>query len=134
MEKYTITIVFLNTMTELQITVEAEDDEDSGDIILRTAMGSRVFTYRGSSYLEAYQQLRDGMLGFGYGIKCCGSCINAVQSGMMTYSPQVYLVTLGQQALKKDIVSIWEYCDISEFPDTKAQNEFTEKWFSSLKG
>lgn len=67
-----------------------------------------------------------------YGIKCKSSQINAVQSGMMGACNKIYLVNIGQQAFWKNIVSIYEYSDIKDFPDTKAQNDFSEKWFASI--
>lgn len=133
MNTYEVTIVYTETMDELSLTVTADEAETSDYIVLETAIGGRTIKASGESYLEAFQELRDKWLAFGYGMKCCGALINAVQSGMMSYTPQVYLVTLGQQAMKKDIAGIWDKCDISEFPDTAAQREFTEKWFNSLK-
>lgn len=85
------------------------------------------------NYLSAYQKLRDKLLEMDYGIKCNGSRINAVQSGMMGANDKVYLVELGRQALKKDIVSLDEYFDIREFPNTKEQNIFFEKWWESIR-
>lgn len=72
------------------------------------------------------------MLQLGYGIKCNGSRINAVQSGMMGATEKVYLVEFGRQALMKDIVYIWDYADITEFPNTKQQKDFFEQWTKSL--
>ena len=82
-------------------------------------------------YLE-YRELLDENP-FGFGLKCNGSLINANQSAMMTYTPKVYLVEMSKQALTKNIVSVWDYCDINVFPDTKEQNQYIEKWFESLK-
>lgn len=67
-----------------------------------------------------------------YGIKCYGSQINAVQSGMLGTNDKIYLVQLGHKASNKDIVSLYEYSDIKEFPDTKEQNDFFEKWIESI--
>ena len=72
------------------------------------------------------------MLQLGYGIKCNGSRLNAVQSGMMGATDKVYLVELGRQAVMKDIAHIWDYADITEFFDTKQQKEFFEQWTKSL--
>ncbi len=68
------------------------------------------------------------LLAVGYGMKCNGSRLNAVQSGMMGATDKVYLVEIGKQALMKDIVSIWDYADIDIFPDTELQNNFFEQW------
>ena len=37
------------------------------------------------AYYETFQLFRDRLLELGYGIKCNGSRINAIQSGMMGY-------------------------------------------------
>ena len=68
----------------------------------------------------------------GYGIKCNGSCRNVVQSGMMGSNAKNYLVELGKQALLRDTVSIYDYADINEFPNTQEQKAFLQKWIGSL--
>lgn len=88
-----------------------------------------TFSALGEYYFETYQLFRDKLLDMGYGLKCNGSRINAVQSGMMGYCPQIYLVEMGKQALRSDIVNIWEYADISYFPNSKEQSEYSEKWY-----
>lgn len=55
-----------------------------------------------------------------------GEEVNSVTS-------KVYLVQKGRQALQKDIVNIWEYCDIKYFPTTIEQKNFIEEWCVSLK-
>ncbi|MCM1500303.1 MAG: hypothetical protein NC124_17720, partial [Clostridium sp.] len=80
------------------------------------------------NYLPAFQKFRDKLLSTGYGIKCNGSRLNAIQSGMMGATDKVYLVEMGKQALMKDIVHIWDYAEIDTFPDTKQQNDFFEQW------
>ena len=133
MTQYRVSIVFIGSSHREDVEVNADECESSDDIMLELPINGRVIKSFGSSYLEAYQKLRDRLLGFGYGMECCGSLINAVQSGMMAQSPKVYLVTLGKQARLDYIVGIWDKCNISDFPDTAAQNAFTEQWFESLK-
>ena len=70
------------------------------------------------------------MLLLGYGIKCNGSRINAIQSAMMSCTDKIYLVLIGRQAFMKDIVHIWDYAEIEEFPNTNEQMIFFEKWSS----
>lgn len=71
------------------------------------------------------------MLDLGYGLKCNGSRINAVQSNMMGTSDKIYLVEMGKPALNKDIVSIWDYAEINEFPNTEEQLKFANRWLDS---
>ena len=54
--------------------------------------------------------------------------INAVQSNLMSACEKIYLVEIGKQAQLKDVVFIWDYAEIHEFPNTKEQQKFTEQW------
>ena len=51
---------------------------------------------------------------------------------MMGTNEKIYLVKLGEQALHKDIVSLYEYAEIDDFPSTEEQNAFSQKWFDSI--
>ncbi|WP_298097027.1 hypothetical protein [uncultured Campylobacter sp.] len=77
-------------------------------------------------------KFRDEILLLGYGIKCNGSLLNAVQSNMMSATDKVYLVELGKKAELKNIVCIWDYAEVNYFPNTKQQNDFVEKWVNNL--
>ena len=133
MEKYDVTLYDLNRKSEIKAVVYANEGDSSDDIILKITSENIVVTVKSEGYFSAYQELRDKLLKKGFGLKCNGSLINANQSAMMTYTPKVYLVEMSKQALTKNIVSVWDYCDINVFPDTKEQNQYIEKWFESLK-
>ncbi|MBQ9993684.1 MAG: hypothetical protein IJP17_03125, partial [Clostridia bacterium] len=98
------------------------------EIIIRARIGELEIETANCDYLPAYQQFRDTLLEAGYGIKCNGSRINAVQSGMMGVSDKIYLVEIGKKASMKDIAHIWDFADISVFPDTKQQLDFFNQW------
>ena len=51
---------------------------------------------------------------------------------MMSVSNKVYILTLGKPALKKDIATIFDYAEIQEFPNTREQEEFSQKWLNSF--
>lgn len=133
MEKYDIKLYDLNRTLEIEGVVFADEGELSDDIILKIKLENIVITAKSDGYFSAYQELRDELLENGFGLKCNGSLINAIQSSMMSYTRKVYLVEMGKQALLKNIVDIWGYCDITYFPDTREQNHFIEKWWTSLK-
>lgn len=124
MEKYEITIITLNTKIETQISVEVDEAEQTKNIVISALVSGKKIDVEDYNYLPAYQSFRDVLLQLGFGIKCNGSRINAVQSGMMGTTDKVYLVELGKQAKMKDIVHIWDYADIDIFPDTKQQLTF----------
>lgn len=121
------------------VAVRMEDREKQKNIELyasETEIGFRIGTTidgmeiyaDGEGYFETFQRCRDKILDLGYGLKCNGSRINAVQSNLMSACEKIYLVEIGKQAQLKDIVFIWDYAEIQEFPNTKEQQEFTEQW------
>lgn len=128
MEIHEVVLIELNTGTELTTRVEIDEAEISENIYINAKIKEREITSSNYNYLPAYQEFRDKLLEIGYGIKCNGSRLNAVQSGMMGATDKVYLVEIGRQALMKDIVHIWDYADIDTFPDTKQQNDFFSHW------
>lgn len=128
MEIYEIVLLELDTKNERSVQVEVDEAESFDEIIIRTILNEQEITSANYNYLPAYQEFRDKLLVLGYGIKCNGSRLNAVQSGMLGATDKVYLVEMGKQALMKDIVHIWDYAEIDVFPDTKQQNDFFEKW------
>ncbi len=134
MEKYDVKLYDLNRACELEGAVYADEGESSDDIILKITVENNAVTAGSEGYFTAYQELRDKLLEKGLGLRCSGSLINAVQSAMMAYSPKIYLVEPGKQALMKDVVNIWDYCDITDFPDTKKQEDFADKWRRSHRG
>lgn len=91
------------------------------------------FSVSGEFYFETFQLLRDRLLELGYGIKCNGSKLNAIQSGLFGNSEKIYLVENGKQAMNKDLYSIWDYADIRDFPSTNEQRAYAKQWFKSLE-
>lgn len=132
MEIYEITVISLITQKEQILMVEVDEAEETDCIVIKTLFLGQETSVSDYNYLPAYQSFRDVLLQLGYGIKCNGSRINAVQSGMMGATDKVYLVKLGRQALMKDIAYIWDYANIKEFPNTEQQKEFFERWTKSL--
>lgn len=132
MEIYEISIMNLNTQEAQVLPIEVDEAEESEYIVIKSVFLGQKISVSDYSYLPAYQKFRDKLHEFGYGIKCNGSRINAVQSGMMGATDKVYLVELGKQALMKDIAYIWDFADIEEFPNTEQQKEFFERWTKSL--
>lgn len=128
MEIYEVTLVDLNTKDELSVQVKVDEAEVSENIIISLQIKKQEIISSNYNYLCAFQEFRDKLLIMGYGMKCNGSRINAVQSGMMGATAKVYLAEMGKKALMKDIVHIWDYAEIDAFPDTKQQNAFFEQW------
>ena len=131
METYEIMIMDLNTKMEMTLSVEADEAETSDNIVIKADISGQEVTAEDYNYLPAYQEFRDKLLRMGYGIKCNGSRVNAVQSGMMGANDKVYLVEMGKRPKMKNIVHIWDYADIDDFPDTDRQLAFSEQWFDA---
>ena len=109
MEKYKVMLFSLKTKEEMETTVFADEGETTDNIILKVQIDDQEICAVDYNYLPAYQKLRDKLLKMDYGIKCNGSRLNAVRSGMMGANEKIYLVKLGEQALSKDFVSLYVY-------------------------
>ncbi len=132
MEKYNITAVNLLNKEKVNLSIVEDEAETSNDILLTVKVDNKEIVGSSESYFEAFKQLKDKLLELKYGLKCKGSLLNVVQSGMAANSDKIYVVELGRQALIKNLVSIYDYADIFEFSNSKEQNEFAEQWYSSL--
>ncbi|KFX54681.1 hypothetical protein FDB15_16435 [Clostridium botulinum] len=132
MEKYNITVVSLLNKEETNLIIKADEAETSDDILLFVKLDNDEIVGGSEIYFEAFKQLKDKLLDLNYGIKCKGSLPNVVQSRMAANSDKIYVVELGKQALRKNLVSIYEYADIFKFSNSKEQDEFAEQWYSSL--
>lgn len=131
MENFEVTVVNLNTKENQVLTIEVDEAETTEYIVIKGDISGQIVTASNENYLSAYQEFRDKLLDIGFGIKCNGSKINAVQSGMMGGTDKVYLVTFGQKALMKDVVNMFDYAEIEEFPNTVQQKIFFERWIKS---
>jgi len=132
METYNVTAISLTSSSKLPLTIEADEAETSENIVLRIQIDGDIISASNEGYFQAYQEIRDTLLQKGYGLKCAGSKLNAVQSSMASATDKVYMVTLGKQAMLKDLVSLYDNANIDKFPNTKEQNEFFKKWSLSL--
>lgn len=131
-ERYKITLFDIKTKQQniSEISVILDDETDEFVIDLKTE--NLQIKSKHCDYFSAFKIFKDELLNKGYGIKCNGSKINAVQSAMMANSDKIYLVELGRVALTQDIANIWDYADISEFFSTKEQQLFFIKWKGSI--
>ena len=132
MDSYICTIAdlaYYENEKKTTVNVDIQDEK----IEMNCEVDGVCFSASGEYYFETFQLLRDYLLEFGYGIKCNGSRLNAIQSGMIGYSEKIYLVEFGRQALNKDIFGIWDYADIKDFPTTNEQKVFANKWYKSLE-
>lgn len=134
METYSVVIKEIKTGDEQQCLIYADEAETSEEIVLKMQIDGQEIISSNDGYFQAFQGIRDKLLACGYGIKCKGALINAVQSAMMSGCEYVYLVKMKEQASLKNKVSIYAYVDIEEFPDTEIQNRFFREWSCSLSG
>ncbi len=130
MDEYQCVVVdlaYYDNQKNIVVFVSEKDE----DFIIETAVDGMEIKSVGYGYFEVFQDFRDKLIELGYGLKCNGSRINAIQSNMMGACEEIYLAEMGKPALKEDIVSIWDYVEINEFPDTKEQQAFAKKWLTS---
>ena len=134
MEYYDVVIQNIKSKEESVICIEAEEAEETPLIVLLTHVDGKEFIASSMCYFQAFQELKELLLKKGYGMKCKGSLVNAVQSPMMSISDKIYLVEMGKHASLKDCVSMYEYIDIDKFASTLQQMDYFEEWYTSIHG
>lgn len=132
MEKYEVICLNIAENSESKFIIYADEYECSDNIVLSLELDDEHICESGEYYFETFKKFKDELLKKGYGLKCCGSMKNAIQSTMAGYSDKIYLVTLGKPALKENLVSMFDFADISEFYMSDEQDEFFEIWNKSL--
>ncbi len=132
LEVYEAVAMELDTKIERPVFIAVDEAETTESIIIKASVSEKEFTSSNYNYFTAYQEIRDKLLEAGLGMKCHGSRLNAVQSGMMAATDKIYLVEPGRAASMKDVVSLWGYADITDFPDTRQQFVFFEQWAQGL--
>lgn len=109
-------------------------ENDIKDIVsLKIIYNEQIFEVEGEYYFNTYQKLRDILLTNKIGLKCYGSMRNAHPSAMMSTSDKTYILTLGKQAKRKDIVCIFDHVELKDFPNTDEQEVFYQLWFNTKK-
>ena len=123
-----VTIVELGTDNETRIDVQSGEDLSTGAFIIWCLLNDQEIVSTQDKYFAAFQQFRDKLLEAGYGIKCNGARLNVFPLSKFENGPRVYVLESGAKALPEDTVDIWDKADIDEFPDSRQQNRFINKW------
>ena len=127
-KNHKVTIVELGTDNETLIDVQTGEDMSTGAFIIWCSLNEQEIVSTQDKYFAAFQQFRDKLLEAGYGIKCNGARLNAAPLSKFENGPRVYVLESGAKALPEDTVDIWDEADIDEFPDSRQQNRFINKW------
>ena len=121
-----VTIVELGTGNETQIDVQSGEDMSTGAFIIWGSINDQEIKSAQDKYFAAFQQFRDKLLEAGYGIKCNGARLNAAPPSKFENGPKVYILESGNNP--ESAVNIWDKADINDFPDSRQQNRYINKW------
>ena len=127
---YLIDLVCFDDLTVKQCRIETEEAKD--EFLVHCLFDERAVTGIGDSMFTAFQKLMDQLYAMHYGMKCQGAKQNAMQSAMAYASDKIYLLTLGQQAMKKDLGSMFEPVELTMYCRSDEQLEYAQQWLASL--
>lgn len=114
-------------------TAEISYADDPVILSARFADGSSI-SRSGNNIFECFSQIRASLPNIVF--LCKGAKRNVYPSRMssqMANGLLAYEFKLGEQALKKDIVNIFDHDEIDVVEDPKDQAEFYKTWLESLK-
>ena len=112
---------------------DEDNDEDGCTLTLRSSIGE--FRATDWNYFHALIQLREQLEVKGWRPVCYGSSRNVYPSGMccdMGRGLMAYRMKLGQQALERDLVQVFEAGPDVEPVSVIEQKQFHDEWLQSL--
>ena len=127
---YLIDLVCFDDLSVKQCRIETEEAKD--EFLVHCLFDERAVTGIGDSMFTAFQKLMDQLYAMHYGMNCQCAKQNAMQSAMAYASDKIYLLTLGEQAMKKDLVSMFEPVELTMYCRSDEQLEYAQQWLASL--
>ena len=124
-----------STVAGSLLLVEAASPEDEEPCLLRLAFPSSEFTACGPDYFEALIRLRRELEPVGVQILVNGASRDVWPSAMarsMGLGLKAYRMRMGHQALRSDLVPIFELHPDSQPCSIAEQERYREQWFASL--
>ena len=131
---HNVTIVELATGNENQLDVQSGENMSDGTYVIWCSLNNQEMTSTEDKYFKSFQQFRDKLLEAGYGIKCNGARMNVAPLSKFENGPQVYILESGKKNNPDITVNIWDKADINDFPDSRQQNRFINKWTDEHMG
>lgn len=111
-------------------------NEEGGNYQVRFEMGMLHIIAESENYFYALVELRK-KLEFRHIKLLCKGCSRYVYPSPMLLSmgdaTEAYELTLGKQALTKDLVNIFEPCKCDEYASVEEQYAYYEEWIRSKK-
>lgn len=91
--------------------------------------------FEGSDLFDCLRSLRSRLEILGIKILCNGARIDAYPSPMLQSSGarKVYLTIIGKQALRENLVNVFDETDAAHIGTVEQQIDYHNKWIDSLK-
>lgn len=124
-----------NEVFEAKIIFSEESDDDEDKVYIRLEFGERVIEMMNYDFFETLNDIRKVLEVDGYQIRCNGAAENVFPSPMilsMGAGRKAYSNVLGKQALKNDLVDIFELNKDYNFVSIHCQQAFHARWIKSL--
>ena len=131
MENYNINCQLDKEKKEAQITADEQDECYK----LTLNIDGKSLTAEADNYFYALRELRKKAEAENIKILCKGCCKNVYPSPMilsMGDAIKAYTLTLNQPAVMKDLVEIFDPCELSEYATVDEQEEFYNQWINSI--
>lgn len=129
-----VTIVELATKNESQIEVQSGEDLSTGAFLIWGSLNGQEIKTTRDKYFVAFQDFRDKLLEAGYGMKCNGARLDVAPMSRFETGSKVYVLESEKKKQPENTVDIWDKADINDFPDSRQQNRFKNKWYDEHIG
>ena len=124
-----------DTLLEGELYLYEKDPNDNNQVLIEVSFNDQKISKTGDNFFRALQNLRKKLENKHIQIICNGAALNVYPSPMqmsMGSCRTAYLLQLGQQAKRIDIVDIFSCLDSLTFVSVKEQELFYKKWIKSI--
>ncbi|GAB5562841.1 MAG: hypothetical protein SynsKO_44880 [Synoicihabitans sp.] len=133
MEKEAEYCVNFKSDTNIEGIVALYDADDECHI--EVVLSGKKYSATSNDYFEAFSIIRKELEMIGVIPQCYAAAKNVFPSPMsrgMGGGIKAYQLSIGKQALMKDLVNIFETSDNFEFVSVEEQESFYDQWLASL--
>lgn len=123
-------------LVEIDLKIFEEWNENADNVAISFIYNGNNYFASHENYFEALIIIRNQLEKDNLQICCNGASQNVYPSPMllsMGSGQKAYRLTIGKQALNKDIIDIFEYDGSHKYTTVSKQKAFYKKWLESLK-
>ena len=125
-------IYSISTKDRLPERASVAEADDTGNFTIDSRSIDKELFIESEWAFTALQEYRRILRSEGMDVNCYGALRNVYPSPMMMKGTKAYQLTMNKPATMESVVDIFDYYNVDESSSVNSQDEFYQKWVSSL--